>query len=421
MALRCMNRFLSPLSAIEMSRQLSSELRKGQERQHRSIRGSLPFLPAIGLRMMNLDLAVCDTMCENLDTCSYYLVARPPSLEASLFKVTEQHRSALKATIDDVSQLLPPNFHLPSRHALTRYITSYFNGFHSHMPFIHVPTWNVNEQPNELIFGVAAIGAQYCFEKKVSEHLFYAGKAVVMARLKKDAGCLGAMTRSSLAMSQLTTTSDPFTECEKDVPLIGIIKALVLLMGFATWEVKTSLVQESFALHGILTHVLRDTGTTEDKVSFVPTATMDSQDAGLTLDRDWRAWVWSESNRRAKLIAFSFLHTHSVAYDVYPTIRTNEIHLQLPCSTKEWTATNATLWQSARTEFHKPQLFFQAALSLLLKTRDDSSPLDPIPTPLGNYVLLHGLLQRIHIVRDLSLPVMSKTAALPVEEVKKLE
>lgn len=421
MALRCMNRFLDLLSVIEMSRQLSFELRKGQERQHRSIRGFLPYLPAIDSRMMNLDLAVCNAMCEDLDTCSYYLVARPPSLEASLFKVTEQHRSALKATIDNISHQLPPHFYLPSRHALTRYITSYFNGFHSHMPFIHMPTWNVNEQPNELILGVAAIGAQYCFEKKVSEHLFYAGKAVLMARLKRNAGSLGVMTRSSLAMSQLTTTGEPFTECEKDVPLIGIIKALIVLMGFATWEVKTSLVQESFALHGILTHILRDAGTTEERVSFVPTTTMDSQDAGLTIDREWRSWVWSESNRRAKLIAFSFLHTHSVAYDVYPTIRTNEINLQLPCSTKEWTATNSTLWYSARIEVHKPQLFFQAALSLLLKTRDDSSPLDPIPTPLGNYVLLHGLLQRIHIVRDLSLPVMSKTAALPIEEVKKLE
>ena len=288
------------------------------------------------------------------------------------------------------------------------------------MPFIHAATWDVNEHPAELVLGVAAIGAQYCFERKVSEQLFYAGKAVLMARLKRNVGRLGPVTRSSLAMSQPAIAQDASSECEEDLPLIGMVKALITLMGFATWEPKTSLVQESFALHGILTHILRDTGTTEEDKSEVP-AIMEGGDESSMLDQEWRAWVKSETSRRAKLIAFSFLHTHSIAYDVYPTLRSNEINLRLPCSTKEWTAGNATLWQSARVEVLKPQLFFQVALSLLLKTRDDSSPLDPIPTPLGNYVLLHGLLQRIHIVRDLSLPVMSKTAALPIEEVKKLE
>lgn len=31
----------------------------------------------------------------------------------------------------------------------------------------------------------------------------------------------------------------------------------------------------------------------------------------------------------------------------------------------------------------------------------------PIPSPLGNYILLHALLQRIHVVRELSFPATS--------------
>ena len=290
------------------------------------------------------------------------------------------------------------------------------------MPFIHAPTWNIDEHPAELVLGVAAIGAQYCFERKVSEHLFYAGKAVLIARLTRNIEKLGPMTRSSLAiMSQATTSPGTSEEFDGDLTLIGIVMALIVLMGYATWEPKISLVQESFALHGILTHVLRDVGTTEEDVSSGPNPIAGDRDGSSEHDREWRAWVKLETSRRAKLIAFSFLHTHSIAYDVYPTLRSNEINLRLPCSTKEWTATSASLWHFSRTEVLKPQLFFQVALSLLLRTREDSTPLDPIPTPLGNYVLLHGLLQRIHVVRDLSLPVMSKTAALPIEEVKKLE
>ncbi|KAL4911706.1 hypothetical protein BDW62DRAFT_49769 [Aspergillus aurantiobrunneus] len=69
----------------------------------------------------------------------------------------------------------------------------------------------------------------------------------------------------------------------------------------------------------------------------------------------------------------------------------------------------------------KAAAIFQGSPSLLLNSRNESAPLDPIPTPLGNYILLHGLLQRIHIIRNLSLPVMSNAASLPSEEVEKLE
>ncbi len=48
------------------------------------------------------------------------------------------------------------------------------------MPFIHCPTWRLPERSLELILGIAAIGAQYCFERRVSERLFYAGKALFM-------------------------------------------------------------------------------------------------------------------------------------------------------------------------------------------------------------------------------------------------
>ena len=76
---------------------------------------------------------------------------------------------------------------------------------------------------------------------------------------------------------------------------------------------------------------------------------------------------------------------------------------------------------AARREVPKEQLLFQDALSLLLRNVDSTAPLDPIPTPLGNYVLLHGLLQRIYIVRDLSLPLADQSASLPSDEVEKLE
>jgi hypothetical protein len=324
--------------------------------------------------------------------------------------------------------VLDTAFKLPSRHALTRYITSYFEGFHTHMVFVHVHTWRVLDNPLELVLSIATIGAQYCFEHRNAERLFQAGRAVLVERLRHESDKFGPKTRSQLNMRQGHATNGsasprrgsgnrpPDSKDWGPWEPMDTVRALINLMGYATWEPNEWLVQEAFALQSLLAQVLRDLGLEEEQEpEGRGTSTLTS------LQASWLAWVRQESVRRTKLIAFSFIHIHSVAYNVYPVLRSNELHLRLPCSTKEWKAPTARQWQSARREIGKEQLHFQEALSLLLRNEDSSVPLDPIPTPLGNYLLLHGLLQRIYIVRDLSLPIMDDSASLPAEEVDKLE
>ncbi|OBW67928.1 MAG: Aldo/keto reductase [Aureobasidium pullulans] len=339
--------------------------------------------------------------------------------EIRRFDVTEEQRVKLDQIMRSSSHILDPTFRLPSRHALTRYIKSFFGGFHLHMPFIHVPTWHLYDHPVEVIFGIAAIGAQYCFEKRAAEQLFFAGKAFVMDRLARPPETLASP--SLLVMDSMTPAIDQHqtTTQNTEGESIETIRALLTLMGYATWDPQPSTVRQSFALQELLTQILRNEGLEDVKESLLPSEL--GQNSGHLLEQDWRSWVEKESTRRTKLVAFSFIHTHSIAYDVYPPLRSNEIGLRLPCSTLEWNAPNALSWHAARKATPKPQLFFKEALSFLLDHKHEPARLDPIPTPLGNYVLLHGLIQRIHIVRDLSLPIMSDMAALPPEEVEKLE
>ncbi|KAH7161463.1 amidase signature domain-containing protein [Dactylonectria macrodidyma] len=342
-----------------------------------------------------------------------------------LFKITDEQRARLDASLERFRGVLDPDFRFPSRHALTRYITSYFEGFHTHMVFIHVHTWRVLDSPLELVLSIAALGAQYCLEHRNSERLFHAGKAVLSERLFHERDKFGPKTASLLNMQTCpqqrqvvrngeSLMSDMLSmDCGLWEP-IDTVRALINLMGYATWEPKESLLQEAFTLQGLLAQVLRDIGLEEEDEP-------ERASELASLHTAWLAWVRQESVRRAKLIAFSFIHIHSVAYNVYPALRSNEIHLRLPCSTKEWKAPAAVQWQLAQQEVRKQQLHFQDALGLLLRNLDCGVALDPIPTPLGNYVLLHGLLQRIYIVRDLSLPIMDHSASLPAEEVDKLE
>lgn len=312
------------------------------------------------------------------------------------------------------------------------------------MPFIHTPTLRMSEHPLELTLGIAAIGAQYCFEHRVSERLFHAGKAILMQRLARESARLGPRTGSFLHLHSLSphrrrrrdeeeeeAGGAAAAEARQDRDWgcawepIEAVRALIALMGYATWEPSARLVQEAFALQALLAQVLRGIGLHEDDLPpLLPAPVVDQGPAAAAASPQaaWLAWVRQESERRARLIAFSFMHTHSIAYDVYPVLRSNEVGLRLPCSTGEWKAQTALRWQqAARREAGGQQLFFQDALSLLLRNTDGAAPLDPIPTPLGNYMLLHGLLQRIYIVRDLSLPVMDHSASLPGEEVDKLE
>jgi hypothetical protein len=328
--------------------------------------------------------------------------------EARRFDVTEEQRNRLEHAISLSLHVVDPTFRLPSRHSLTRYIKSFFGGFHLHMPFIHVPTWRLDDHPIEVIFGIAAIGAQYCFEKRAAERLFFAGKALVMNKL---AGSSGTNDSHPLSLDSAGNHNQHTFATSIMPSSIEIIRALLTLMGYATWDPKAQMVHQAFAIRETLTQFLRSEGLHE----------LGFAHATPSLEEQWRSWIVEESSRRTKLVAFSFLHTHSIAYDVYPPLRSNEVGLRLPCSTLEWSAPSAMLWDIARKAILKPQLYFKEALSFLLDHKSEPARLEPIPTPLGNYVLLHGLIQRIHIVRDLSLPVMSDMAALPPEEVEKLE
>lgn len=297
------------------------------------------------------------------------------------------------------------------------------------MPFLHQPTWRILNRPVELVLAVATVGAQYCFEHRVSEKLFYAAKAVLAKRLECSSDSSGTSTNSLLtprAHKQSGTTRASNQDQGRSLVshgnwrTIDAVSSLIILMGYATWEVKGSLLAEAFSLQRLLLQVLKDVGLHEDSDSTI-SPSYDCSDH-VSLYNAWDTWANQESARRSKLIAFTFLHIHSVAYNVYPVLRTNEINLRLPCATGPWKAQTAEQWHLARQGAEKEQLGFQTALSSLLrKSEDGAAPLDPIPTPLGNYVLLHCLLQRIHIVRDLSLPIMDQSASLPAEEVVKLE
>lgn len=348
-------------------------------------------------------------------------LTEPPQIakRTSRFNVTEDQRFRLAASLEEFRHVIP-DFVLPSRHTLTRYLTSYFEGFHPHLPFIHIPTFRINEHSPELVLALMTIGAQYRFEHRNADRIYRVSKAILFDRLAshsshspKSRHDLSNGTSVLLGSSRCSSHGDvsqrPTEECGS-WRQIEIIRCLLVLMGYSTWE-NAELVQEAFTLQSLLVRHLREAGLTENASWSDPRPSL-----------EWHEWADQESIRRTKLISFCFIHMHSVSYNAYPSLRSSEIHLRLPCSTSEWTAAIAGEWEAAQRNRGAQQLFFQDALTLLLQKSHSKAILDPIPAPLGNYILLHGLLQRIHLVSELSLPNGNHgSATLPTEELNKLE
>ncbi|KAI4660892.1 uncharacterized protein J4E79_005460 [Alternaria viburni] len=313
------------------------------------------------------------------------------------YNVTDEHRNFLVSLLESFA---PPiaDFQIPSRHTLTRYITAFFGGFHSHFPFIHAPTYKPSCSPLELTLAMCAAGAQYCFERRSSERLFRVSKAIVFERLRQEESHFGPQTLSFIASTNICSPEAHFIS-RRTGPWspLDMAKTLLILVGFATWERK-DLLQQAFALRGLLVQSLRDIGLKEEE----PPRNISTSRAAM-----WDNWVQRESSRRTKLVAFCYINVHSIAYNIHPLLWSSELHLRLPCCTPDWQASSAAQWAALQRDGREDHMPFQQALSILLQGTTNEELVHPIPSPIGNYILLHALLQRIHVVRELSFPATS--------------
>lgn len=74
---------------------------------------------------------------------------------------------------------LPDTFQLPSTGALNRYLSTYFNLYHHHLPFLHQESFNPTTASPHLLLAVLSIGALYTFEREHAFMLHVGSKVLV--------------------------------------------------------------------------------------------------------------------------------------------------------------------------------------------------------------------------------------------------
>ena len=301
--------------------------------------------------------------------------------------VTQSQYALLVENIKQFDAVIP-GFVLPSRHALSRFISGCFGGFHNHLPFIHLPTFNLLECAPEFILAIAAVGAQYRFESHVGLSLFVAAKAVCTEQARRRTRKYSEKIVGLRIANPLKPRPSYNLTQEGKWSRIQTVRALLLLIVFATWDDDPELLREAIGLQTVLSGCLRES-TFKENPEIATTS--------------WHDWANAEGDRRVKLVVFCYLTLQAIVYHIPPTILNEEIHLRLPCSSVQWNAKTAAEWHrnGGSTEDHQ-SLFQDALASLLMKPCQSAAAQTYFASPLGNFVLIHALLQRLFMVHQVT-------------------
>jgi hypothetical protein len=89
-------------------------------------------------------------------------------------------------------------------------------------------------------------------------------------------------------------------------------------------------------------------------------------------------------------------------YNIPPLILNGELKLNMPCSHDLWKANNAAQWRRLQRVRQGSDIPFQDAFARLFLKSSTSFPSTPI-SPLGNYILIHAIIQQIFFARQLCL------------------
>ena len=159
----------------------------------------------------------------------------------------------------------------------------------------------------------------------------------------------------------------------------------MLLFAVGLWGAKT-ILNEALSLQSNLAILIREDGLN-----------VETRHTALT---DWDAWIRLEGGTRTKLIAYCFFNLCSTAYNLPPLLLTSELNLYLPLRSRLWRAETAWHWQDLRQSTPMVDITVHEAFSRLFGRTQQGLPTQM--SSIGNYVLIHALIQHVYLLKQTS-------------------
>jgi hypothetical protein len=295
------------------------------------------------------------------------------------------------------SKSVLPDFKLPSRFTLMRYLEGYFCGFHDHLPFLHPATFDPQNTELELLLALTACGALYRFEHAKGYQLYDAARRLVDRSFHNHRRrTMGSMTVGSpksvhtrgnsyspSKASHAPQSAEKSSNDHEQVSHTCLQRAqtLIILMAMSAWG-EQALVQDSLAMGSQLAVLVRGIGISEPD---------DTTDMNLS----WTSWVTHQQRRRTLLVAYILFNLHSITFNVPPLIFNQEVALCLPCCEAEWKVKSQVDWERYRQVSCLREHAFTMTLDRLLHGRSVSDY--GAISAFSNYVLIHGLVQKVNL------------------------
>jgi len=236
---------------------------------------------------------------------------------------TEDERNAIldNVTTYDTERAILESFHLPGRLALNRYLSTYFNLFHHHLPFLHPESFKPGQVSPPLLLAVLSIGALYTFEQDQAYMLHIGSKVLV---------------------NQFLQNKENFSS--RKCPL-WTMQSSLLNMVFASWSGDPKGLEWACSIKSLLANVCPSSSYSCCNLSDLISQMVSGNRYELKLRTEAREgaqpsheeWVEDEGCRRTYYAVYIFFGMLTLTYNHTPAISFNEFDsLELPSSESLW-------------------------------------------------------------------------------------
>ncbi|PYH90979.1 hypothetical protein BO71DRAFT_401775 [Aspergillus ellipticus CBS 707.79] len=166
------------------------------------------------------------------------------------------------------------------------------------------------------------------------------------------------------------------------------------------------LVQDSLAMSSQLAVLARSLG-------------IQKPDSCGSTELTWQEWITHQQRRRTLLVAYCLFNLQSIIFNIPPQIPTREVALCLPSCESEWKTSSQTAWKRHRATSAQYERSFPETLSQLLCGQDVTQ--DGLLGPFSNYILIHGLVQKIYFERQAADYVPHQTFPMRPQSLENIE
>ncbi|KAF2104983.1 hypothetical protein NA57DRAFT_30425 [Rhizodiscina lignyota] len=210
------------------------------------------------------------------------------------------------------------SFVLPSIAVLNRYLATYFNLFHHHLPFLHPASFDPTTAAAPLLLAVLSIGALYTFEQDQAYMLHISSKILV---------------------NQFLQNKENFSS--RKCPL-WTMQSTLLNMIFASWSGDPKGLEWACSIKSLLANMVAGN---RYELKLRSEAREDAQPSH-------EEWIEDEGCRRTYYAVYIFFGLLTLTYNHTPAISFNELDsLELPSSESLWTleASDEESWRESLT------------------------------------------------------------------------